>query len=107
MLGRVVLDVRLHRGRQGVEDVVLADPADETRLVQLLVHVVLDACEREPDPTLLELVEQFTEGVDRCQVDLHIGLEVEQHPLDRAVFLDRFQRSALKFSALAKNSGES
>ena len=86
---------------------ILADPIDETRLVQLLVHVVLDPCQREPDAALLELVEQFAEGVDRGQVDLHVGLEVEQHPLDRAVLLDRLQRAALKFSALAKNSGES
>src|SRR5262249_28556078 len=95
----VSLDVRgqvcLDGGRQGHEDVVLADPVDEAGGGEGVVQLVFDPGEGEDHADVTQLPAQLVQGIDRGDVDVDVGLGVEQEPFGRRVGgLGRGQRSA-------------
>ena len=60
-------------------------------------RVGLDSRERENDAAIGQRPADLLTGVDCCQVNLDVGLGIQQEPLDRKVrSVDRGQRAALE-----------
>src|SRR5690242_1426814 len=72
-----------HGGREGVEDVVGTHAVEEPGGLEVGAQILFHAGERQDDAACFELLAKRVEGIDGGDVDLDIGLGVQQQPANR------------------------
>lgn len=108
LLSALPLPVRGHRGRQGGEEEAGADGLRQAVRVQVVPQILFDAGQGEDDAPARQFLAQLVDGVQGGDVDLHIGLGVEDEPADRVVlFVDGGHGPAAEVLRVGEEEGES